>query len=207
MRYKSKPHVSINKQREAYARTNGICVICGKPLSKDESKWSVDHFIPRAVYKWVQDDQTKNLIESSDNIFVVHPYCNYDKDSTLPTNQSINEMHAEKEVKDGMRELYKHTEESVRNYRAIKQSTLDAQDRKCALCGKRLSLSDATMRRISNKKGRNKENAMCLCDKCNVRAGSSIEKNKMVKRASLNSSDGKQKTNKVEKRNRNKRRS
>ena len=175
-------HVSITKQREAYARTKGICVICGMPISKDERKWSIDHFIPRAVYKWVRDDQAKELIESGDNIFIVHTHCNYDKDSTLPSNQVIKDMHADKAVKNTMRDLYKEAEESVVSYRAMKQSTLDAQDKKCAICGKTLTLNEATMRRVNNKKSRSRENAMCLCEKCNVKAGSSGNKKRMVKK-------------------------
>ncbi len=178
-------HISIEKQREAYARTNGICVICGQPLTKDESKWSVDHFIPQAIYKWVKDDQTKQLIESDENIFVVHAQCNYSKDSTLPTNQIINEMHASKKIKAEMHDLYKDAEDSVVSYRAMKQSTLDAQDRKCAACGKKLSLNNATMRRIDNKKSRNRKNAMCLCEKCNIRASYGGQKAKMVKNSGI----------------------
>lgn len=92
MSYYNRPKVSITKQREAYARTKGICVICGKPLTKDESKWSVDHFIPRAIYKWVKDEKTKELIESGKNTYVVHAHCNFAKDSTLPTNQVMRIM-------------------------------------------------------------------------------------------------------------------
>ncbi|MBR0410473.1 MAG: hypothetical protein IJI25_05660 [Eubacterium sp.] len=175
-----KPHVSITKQREAYARVKGICIICGKKLSASESRWSVDHFIPRAIYKWVPDKKTKELIESVDNIFVVHPQCNFSKDSALPTNQAIKNMHAEKKVKDTMRDLYKEAEDSIVAYRAMKQSTLDGQKKRCAICGKQLSLNNATMRRINNHKGRNRENAMCLCDKCNIRAGSPGQKRRMI---------------------------
>ena len=182
-------HVSITKQREAYARTNGICVICGKALSEDESKWSVDHFIPRAVYKWVDVKNIRNIIESPDNIFVVHPYCNFDKNSTLPTNQVIKEMHADKTVKTRMQKVYKEAEKGVLSYRSMKQSTLDSQDKKCASCGKRISLSEATMRRIDNKKGRNRENAMCLCDKCNLKACKPNGKKKIMNVMSGKSGD------------------
>ena len=74
--------VSITKQRAAYNKTNGICVICGKKLSDDENLWSVDHSIPRAIYKWIKDDdEARSIIESEKNIFIVHPYCNFAKDS------------------------------------------------------------------------------------------------------------------------------
>lgn len=176
--------VSIYRQRKAYARTKGICVICGKPISRDESAWSVDHFIPRAIYKWVPGIRIQRLIESGDNIFIVHPRCNYKKDSALPTNRLIKSMHADDEILDSMRALYKEAEEGVVAYRAIKQSTLDSQGRRCAICGRRISLNDSTMRRINNRRGRTKDNAMCLCNRCNAKAGSSWQKKRMVKRAS-----------------------
>ena len=180
MGYQTRPRVSITKQRKAYARTKGVCVICGKPLPENERQWSVDHFIPRAVYKWVRDSQTKALIESGENIFIVHAHCNFDKDSALPTNRAIKDMHADREVKDDMRKLYKAAEGSIASYRAMKQSTLDAQGKKCAACGKRLSFNDATMRRIIDRKGRSRDNAMCLCERCNVRACSAAAKKQMV---------------------------
>lgn len=183
----AQPHVSITKQREAYAKAGGICIICGKKLSADESKWSVDHFIPRAIYKWVPKGGMKELIESGQNIFVVHPQCNFSKDSTLPTNQNINSMHMNSAVKEEIKELYHAAENNVNEYRAIKQSTLDMQDRKCAICGKKLGLNDATLRRIDNHKGRRRENAMCLCDNCNRLAGNPHYKRKAVKKNNIKS--------------------
>lgn len=184
------PHVSKTKQREAYAKANGICVICGKKLSSDESKWSVDHFIPRAIYKWVPGRSMRELVESGQNIFVVHPQCNFSKDSSLPTNQSINTMHVSAEVKQEVKELYKEAEGSVIVYRAMKQSTLDMQERKCAICGKKLGLNDATLRRIDNRKSRKRENAMCLCDGCNRKAGNPWYKKKAVKKNNIKATTG-----------------
>lgn len=97
--------VSKAKQREAYARTHGICVVCGKSLGGDESTWSADHFIPRAVYKWVPGKKLRTLIESADNIFITHPRCNLEKNSSVPTMASIGLMHADEDVLDGMRAL------------------------------------------------------------------------------------------------------
>lgn len=174
--------VSITKQREAYARTNGICVICGKKISPNEKEWSVDHYIPRAVYKWVPGKMSKDLIESQDNLFIVHQKCNFSKDSALPTNQAIKSMHATKEIKDKTLELQHKIQDGVDSYRAIKQSTISAQGNKCAVCGKKLTFNDATLRRISNNKGRNRDNAMCVCERCNIKAGTSEQKRKMVKK-------------------------
>lgn len=175
---------SIGKQRAAFARTKGICIICGRPLSNDEGKWSPDHFIPRAIYKWVPSKRTQSLIESAGNIFVVHQWCNFDKDSALPTKQSISRMHASKDILDDMRELYKATEDSIVAYRAIKQSTLDSQGRRCKICGRRLTLNGATLRRIDNRKERTRENAMCLCRNCNRKAASTSQKERMLGNAS-----------------------
>lgn len=163
-----RPHVSITKQRDAYAKTNGVCFICGKKMSSNENAWSVDHFIPRAVYKWVPNQQLHNLIESGDNIFVVHPKCNYNKDSALPTNKRIGAMHVEKTVKTEVKELYRIAEPSLVEYNAIKQSTWSSQDKKCALCGKQIPLNAATLRRKNNQIRRCRNNAICLCKTCNA---------------------------------------
>lgn len=168
-----KTHVAIAKQREAFAKTKGICVICGKKLREEEKYWSVDHFIPRAIYKWIPDIKTRELIESGKNIFIVHHQCNITKDSALPTKQSISDMHASDEIKADIRELFRATEKSVIAYRSIKQSILDNQNKKCAICDKELGLNEATLRRINNNLDRSRENAMCLCDNCNRKAGNS----------------------------------
>lgn len=180
-----KTNVSITKKREAYKKANGVCFICGKKLSKKESEWSVDHFIPRAVYKWAPNEKVQNRIESGDNIFIVHPECNYSKDSALPTNKSINAMYAKEAIKAGIKELYRESEQSLVKYKAVKQSTLASQDRKCALCGKNISLNTATLRRKDNRKPRCRENAMCLCENCNIKAGNAHYKRAMVKKKKI----------------------
>ena len=174
--------VAITRQREAYARMNGICVICGKRISEDETQWSVDHFIPRAIYKWVPNDATKKALESDDNLFVVHRRCNYKKCADLPSTDKIKNMHADEKTKDSMQNLYKNVESSVKAYRGIKQSTFDSQDRKCAACGKRIKLEDATLRRIDNHSGRVRDNAMCLCAECNLQACVSKKKKEIAKK-------------------------
>ena len=169
--------VPIEIQRKAYAKTNGICIVCGRPLSRDESKWTVDHFIPRAVYKWVPDKNTKRLIESGKNLFIVHPRCNFRKGSDLPTNDSIREMYASVSIKEGMHTIYKKAETSVAAYRSMKQSTLASQGRKCAVCGRTLGLNAAVMRRRDDEKERCRENAVCLCERCMLRACKKKRKN------------------------------
>lgn len=173
-------HISATQKRDAYAKVNGICFICGQKLSNNEREWSVDHFIPRAVYKWVPNQELQSLIESENNIFVVHPKCNYSKDSELPTNKKINSMHAQEVVKNGIKELYKVSAPSIAEYNAIKQRAWDIQGQKCAFCGKKIPLNAATLRRRDNNKHRGRDNAMCLCDKCNVLAGNAHYKKKMV---------------------------
>ncbi len=166
--------------RNAYERTNGICVICGKKLSPDENTWSPDHFIPRAVYKWIPNQETKKAIESEENIFIVHPKCNLRKNSTLPSNRVISYMHASQSVKNSVKSICKQTEDSVSEYRKLKQNTLNNQNGRCASCGKKLCLDTSTLRRINNRKDRVESNAMCLCDKCNVLAGTSAGKKRIT---------------------------
>ena len=173
--------VPIEMQRASYERTHGICVICGRPISRNESKWTVDHFIPRAVYKWVPDNKIKRITMSFHNLLIIHPHCNYNKGSVLPTNQMIDDLHAEEDVKQSLRTLYKKAESNIIRYRAIKQSTLDSQGRRCAVCGRRLPLNRAVMRRIDDTKVRERENAMCICEKCNLRACAAKRKGKMIR--------------------------
>ncbi len=173
----------MSKLIDAYNRTNGICFICGKPLPSDEKEWSVDHFIPQAIYKWTKDKEAKELIRSNENLFIVHPKCNYSKDSALPTKKAISQIKAGQDVKKKLNKLYSQVQENVDEYRSIKQKTFAAQDSKCAICGKKLKIENSTLRRINNNKGRNVQNAMCLCINCNTRAGSSSQKNKMTGKA------------------------
>ena len=172
-------YVSITKQRQAYNKTKGICIICGKKISKDEKRWSVDHFIPRAVYKWVPDEEIKKRLEGEENVFIVHEGCNFDKDSLIFTAPDIKKLQVDRSVREEIYRLYKDSEECIRDYRAMKQSTLDLQKKKCAACDKELSFKDATMRRIDRKKKRTKDNAMCVCGKCNLLANRSWNRNKM----------------------------
>ena len=173
--------VPVEIQRASYERTKGICVICGKPLSRYESKWTVDHFIPRAVYKWVPDKKIKRITMNRDNLLIVHGRCNLNKGSVLPTNRMIDEMYAEEDVKESLRRLYKKAEENIIRYRAIKQSTLDSQDKRCAACGRRISLNHSVMRRVDDSQPRSRENAMCMCEKCNIRACAAKRKGKTIR--------------------------
>ena len=173
----------MSKLIDAYNRTNGICFICGKPLPKNEKEWSVDHFIPQAIYKWTKDKEAKELIRSNENLFIVHAKCNYSKDSALPTKKAISQINADNKVKKTLNELHSKVQESVDEYRSIKQKTFALQDNKCAICGKALTLNNSTLRRINNNKNRSAKNAMCLCMNCNTQAGSSSQKNKMTVKA------------------------
>ena len=175
-------NISKTTQKKAFDRTGGICIVCGRPLSRNQAKWSVDHFIPRAVYKWVPGRKIQKTIESADNLYIVHPHCNFRKGSALPTNQLISSLHAEEDVKENMRALYKKVEDKVIQYRAIKQSTLDSQHKKCGNCGRRLSLGDAVLRRIDDEQDRVRENAICLCERCNTRICSKKRKQKLAEK-------------------------
>ena len=184
--------ISISRQRQAYAKTNGICVICGKPIKNDPSDWSVDHFVPQAVSKWSKNPKLQGKIGGEDNLFVVHPSCNYKKDSALPTNQSIRALHADKDIKDELKELYKSVETDVAQYRSMKQRVLALQNYRCKTCGKKITLNSCTLRRINNDKSRIAENAMCMCSACNIKAGSETEKAKLLcNRKSLTNEEAK----------------
>ena len=154
-------------------------MICGKKVTHDENRWSVDHFIPRAVYKWIPDERLKTRLESVENVFVVHEGCNFDKDSLIFTVSEIKKLKVDAIVRDDLYKLYKDSEESINEYRSMKQRTLDLQKRKCAFCEMDLLFKDATMRRIDRKNKRTKDNAMCVCSRCNLKANRAKIRNKM----------------------------
>lgn len=170
-------------RRKAYARTHGRCAICGKPVSRNERQWSVEHFLPRAIYKWVPGKRIHDLIESSDNIFIVHRECNVDKGSDLPTKQMIENFGADAKTKRRMQRLRQEAQADIDAYRAMKQSVLERQGRRCAGCGRPISFGDATMRRIDSDGERTKENAMCLCERCNRKTTGGSRRDGMAERA------------------------
>lgn len=176
-----------SKQR-LYDKTAGICIICHKKISRHPEKWSVEHFIPRAIYKWVPSRNLKIILESSENLFIVHFHCNLKKDSALPSIKQITQLGVEDEIKDQIFRIYNFVEKEIMDYRAIKQQILTAQQEKCAFCDKPINMHTATLRRRDNKQPRVVENAMCLCVRCN-RATDTKKRKKQLAESAEKSGD------------------
>ncbi|MDK4679764.1 HNH endonuclease [Kingella negevensis] len=176
--------ISEIKKQKAYDKTQGVCIICGRQVGVSE-KWSVEHYIPRAIYKWIDNQELKNKLESIDNLFIVHAYCNFQKDSSLPTSKLIDELPINEALRANIHQLYKSVERHVLEYKAMKQSVWDYQQHKCVFCHKEITLRNSILRRKNNKLTRCRENAMCLCFKCSVRAGNQHYKHRMVKKKQL----------------------
>lgn len=177
-----KKQLSDNQKHIVYQKTNGICIVCGKKVSDDMQKWSVEHYIPRAIYKWIPTQSLRDILESESNWFIVHKNCNIKKDADLPTIKSIQNLPVDNRLKVEMVQLYRSVENELSQYRAIKQSVLAGQNYKCLFCNRHISLLQATLRRKDNRRARLADNAMCLCFTCSVRAGNPSYKRKMVKK-------------------------
>lgn len=156
---------------DIYYKTDGICVICGKPVGHTRP-WSLEHYIPRAIYKWVFDPILAQKIESFANLFIVHPACNFHKDSALPTTHRIQAMHAPLPVIREVETLYEDIKPFVVRYRVLKQRIWESQQKQCYFCHKTLTFSQAILRRKHTDKPRTEHNAMCLCSKCSRNLGS-----------------------------------
>ena len=182
-----KKAASYNKKNIAYQKTNGICIICSRQVSSDMEKWSVEHYIPRAIYKWVPSQQLRDVLESVENLFIVHQKCNERKDADLPTIKSIHHLPISSELKLELLQLYKSVESEISEYRAIKQSVLSSQNALCYFCNHKICMLNSTLRRLDNKKQRIATNAMCLCLSCSIRAGNPSYKRKIVKQKLSNS--------------------
>lgn len=151
---------------DIYYKTHGICVICGKPMTHQPEHWSLEHFIPRAIYKWVPNPILTKKIESFANLFIVHPRCNFIKDSALPTTHSIYTMHASLSVMREVDRIYSEVKPFINQYKALKQEVWKNQHKKCFFCQKKLSFSQAILRRKHDNEPRSRQNAMCLCTRC-----------------------------------------
>lgn len=169
---------STTKQKLA-EKTCGICIICAEPLST-AAQSSIEHFIPRAIYKWIGRPNLKQQLESPANLFLVHGKCNFYKNAELPTPHAINALPVGEHIKNELMQLYRTVETAIDRYRSIKHSTLAAQKGRCAFCERPPALQDATLRRKNNHLERIAENAMCLCFKCSVRSSNAQYKHKMV---------------------------
>ena len=97
---------SLKLKIKTYEKTQGICIICRKMIEKQPAHWSLEHFLPRAIYKWLPDPELEARLESLANLFVVHKHCNLAKDSHLPNVAQIRNLPVRAHIKDELEALY-----------------------------------------------------------------------------------------------------
>lgn len=177
MTRKSKAH-SKNALRKVLERQDGVCIYCGKHIDMGEQRgvsWSLEHVVPRAVYKWVERVMSKDevnkcfeLIDSKDNLAITCCSCNVRRGSLLP---SVDSVISNKYMSDDLKSMYINTIAGLQKYMDIYKAVIDIsykrQNCKCARCGSFLPLSQATLRRRNKNKLRTVKNGMLVCPYCN----------------------------------------
>lgn len=152
-------------------KTRGCCILCGQNIHLASSQATIEHYFPQAIYKWVERPDLKKQIEHLDNLFIVHQQCNVNKDSYTPTKRHIHQLHAPQEIKHQLEQLYQRLLDDINAYNALKKSIWSKQNKQCFFCDKSITFVQATLRRLDNTLKRVKDNAICICGKCNIRAG------------------------------------
>lgn len=171
---------SLHKKEQILRKTRGKCILCGQRVALDDNS-NIEHYIPQAIYKWVEHPELRQQLESLDNLFIVHKKCNRKKDSRLPTQKNISTLRVHHEIKEQLRALYQAVIDSVNAYKSIKQSAWEAQKRECYFCEKPITIHQATLRRENNDLPRQRDNAICVCAQCNIKAGNKRDKANMVR--------------------------
>ena len=146
-----------------------VCAICGKEIAFTPS---VDHVLPRSLYKWseaylskTEFNNIKSLIESSDNKVMTHEVCNAFKEDEIPL---IETLYLSDVDKSRLNDLEKSLKNIIVNYRENKTKLLLGQNRRCASCGCKIK-NEGVLRRINPKRKRTWDNACIVCHKCNLK--------------------------------------
>lgn len=174
--------LSVSDKQTLYDKTHGKCILCGKIMLKGQQELSLEHYIPRAIYKWIPHKKLKQQLEGFNNLFIVHKQCNFIKDSNLPNTKQIKRLPIDEHTKTLLLSFYKSIENELIQYQAIKQRVLQQQQNQCLFCHKTISLKTSTLRRKNNNQARHQDNAMCLCTKCNFRTFNTQYKHDMVQK-------------------------
>ena len=157
-------------------RQNGFCLYCGKKVNiYSKYTFNREHIIPRAIYKWLEYTKLDKEIDleklwklstSKESVAVVHPKCNTKRGSVIHTDESIDKMCVDTELKEYYRHLTKECKLYIDAYKEIIKTVAISQNNRCINCGVHLDIDTSTLRRINNKKYRTIDNAVVLCEKC-----------------------------------------
>lgn len=163
--------ISANKRKRLLAENNGICAICGLPITES---YSLEHIFPQSIYKWLYEDineeereHLKKCLMDERNLFVTHVDCNNYKSDELIDYDGIENLHISEDAKKEVRELFNEILNYYWGYLALRSDLLDKTKYKCKICGRDITLFKSTIRRIDNRKARTIKNAIIVCSDCN----------------------------------------
>lgn len=154
---------------------NKICPLCGRKFSS-HSNINKDHLIPQAVATWSKELLTKqeysplrHYINSAYNIYLVHEFCNYRKQSILLNLSQVRKLSYSKEDLLKISEMYISLNSQLNCFRSKINQTKNLQNNRCYSCRRKLG-NHFVIRRINSKKTRSWKNNVCLvCNRCNTR--------------------------------------
>lgn len=156
MRYRSgnDKRVNFDKAKSIADIQNNRCMYCGRVLKitpenrsdRGIDNWNVEHFVPKAVLKWVADylneeefDDLCKMINSDDNLGIACCVCNTYKNETISEESEIDKMFTSQEKKDGYKDIFKRSEVFRETYETLKEELLEKQHGRCAGCGIKIS--------------------------------------------------------------------
>ena len=147
-----------------------VCALCGEAIVSDDL--SMDHFVPRAVDKWVTKElrpkqrvKIHSAILSQANLLSSHKGCNFAK---LDAIMSIEELYINSKAElNRVTTTYTICQPAINRYLFYKKNVLDRQEGKCYICRQPLQGRSSTIRRINNVKERRWDNACIVCSECN----------------------------------------
>lgn len=169
--------LSDSTLHKLHNRQDCMCIYCGEYIDIREPRgiaWSVEHIVPRTVYKWIERTAPKSVvencfrdIESLSNLAITHHHCNYACGCSLPTAESIkNNNYIPEPLKTEYLNSLQRLKPYVDKYLVILDYLLKKQKSKCGRCGCLLRIDQAVLRRRNVNKIRNIRNAIVLCPEC-----------------------------------------
>ncbi|MBO5388783.1 MAG: hypothetical protein J6A59_11685 [Lachnospiraceae bacterium] len=184
--------LSPNKIEIIHNRQNKKCIYCNRPIDIKLQRgihWNVEHVIPRAIFKWLENilpkkdnDKLFKLITSMDNLALVHYKCNIRKDSYIPSEKELKELKVSTNVINKYIDTLNKTNEYIQQYYDIKNRVYSKQKCKCFICKKRTTFKSAVIRRKDSNIPRIESNAMVICTQCNSELHISKYKKRVDKR-------------------------
>lgn len=133
------------------------CVYCGK-----YKKATVDHFYPKAIYRWCGDEYKEAIIDKKNTVYACRA-CNFRKQEKIYPIETVQDEEKKKELV----EVRKNIGDGVSKFFGLKKKLRKKQNGRCYGCGKMMTKNEGIIRRIDPEKPRKLENACLVCDKCN----------------------------------------